>query len=251
MKQNKQFIKSFWWSGLILLLLLIGGCASVPDANMGSAVDQDPWQDTNRKIYAFNKVVDNTILLPTTRAYAAIVPDVVEQGVTNIFNNLSEVKYFANHLLQGKPLQAGNDAARLLINSTVGVMGLFDVASHFGMYAQAEDFGQTLGYWGVESGPYVVLPLLGPSSVRDGISLTVDQQLDPLADYQPKDHRLGLQVLQVLDTRNQLQDLQHLVIGDEYTFVRDAYLARRAMQIRDGRPVTNMGTESDEFDEFD
>ena len=249
--KNKYITQGFLGFCVMILPLLFGGCASLPDEGQFTYSAQDPWHNTNRKIYAFNKTIDNTLLLPATRAYSAVIPDPVEQAVTNIFNNLAEVQYFANHLLQGKLLQASNDAGRLLINSTIGVVGLFDVAAYFGMYAQPEDFGQTLGYWGVEAGPYMVLPLLGPSSVRDGASLLVDQQFDPLSSYQPGDHRLRLQVLQVLDMRNQLQDLQQLVIGDEYMFVRDAYLARRAMQVRDGRPVNNMASEADEFDEFD
>jgi phospholipid-binding lipoprotein MlaA len=236
---------------LVCMPLLMVGCSSMADSETAVANDIDPWESANRKVYAFNKVVDDALLLPATRAYDVIVPDVVEKSVSNVFNNLSEVKHFANHLLQGKPLQAANDAGRFVINSSVGLVGIFDVAADLGMYAQAEDFGQTLGYWGFESGPYVVLPLMGPSSVRDAASLPIDKRFDLLAEYKPEDHKLGLQVLQVLDTRNQLQDLQQFVIGDEYTFVRDAYLARQAMQIRDGRPVTDNGKVTDEFDEFD
>jgi len=230
--------------------LLIVGCSSMADSDAAVANELDPWESANRQVYAFNKVVDDTLLLPATRAYDVIVPDVVEKSVSNVFNNLSEVKHFANHLLQGKPIQAANDAGRFVINTSVGLVGIFDVAADLGMYAQAEDFGQTLGYWGVASGPYIVLPLMGPSSLRDAASLPIDRRFDLLADYKPEDHKLGLQVLQVLDTRNQLQDLQQFVIGDEYTFVRDAYLARQAMQIRDGRPVTDNGKVTDEFDEF-
>ena len=251
MQLSGFLLKSVQACCLVLVPILMVGCSSMADSETADANDTDPWESANRKVYAFNKVVDDALLLPATRAYDVIVPDVVEKSVSNVFNNLSEVKHFANHLLQGKPLQAANDAGRFVINSSVGLVGIFDVAADLGMYAQAEDFGQTLGYWGVESGPYVVLPLLGPSSVRDAASLPVDNRFDLLAEYKPEDHKLGLQVLQVLDTRNQLQDLQQFVIGDEYTFVRDAYLARQAMQIRDGRPVTDNGKVTDEFDEFD
>ena len=246
-------MKSILTSGIVLLVLGLSGCAGAPNQMSGESLQHDPWQESNRKVYAFNKALDEVILSPVTKVYAAVTPDPIEDAVENFFNNLSEISYFANHLLQGKPELAVNDAGRLLINSTAGLLGLFDVASHFGLYAQEEDFGQTLGYWGVESGPYVVLPLFGPSTLRDGSSLLVDYQLDPLAEYEPASHRTGLQTLKVIDTRNQLQDVQGLIIGDEYSFVRDAYLSRRAMQIRDGAPVAQTDDEFDgeEFDEFD
>ncbi len=238
---------------LIILALGLGGCAGAPKQIHGETLQSDPWQNANRNIYAFNKAIDKVVLSPVTKVYAAITPDPIELAVENFFNNLSEVSHFANHLLQGKPALAVTDASRLLINSTVGIFGVIDVASHFGLYSEAEDFGQTLGYWGVDSGPYVVLPFFGPSTIRDGASVLVDYQLDPLADYEPVSHRTGLQTLQVLDTRNQLQDVQELIIGDEYSFVRDAYLSRRAMQIRDGAPVAQTDDEygDEEFDEFD
>ena len=240
-----------FFKGLVLFLILhLSACSSVPPQAQIEPAAEDPWHNVNRKVYAFNKVIDNALLSPASRAYAAVTPDPVEQGVENFFNNLSEIGNFANHLLQGKPAQAINDAGRLVVNSTVGVYGLFDVAAYFGMYSQAEDFGQTLGYWGVESGPYVVLPLLGPSNLRDSVSLAVDNKLDPLASYQPADHRAALQALKLLDTRYQLQDVQQLMIGDEYTFVREAYLAWRAMQIRDGAPATHGDEGFDEVDEF-
>lgn len=236
---------------LICLVIGLTGCASAPKPFNGEAVAADPWQNANRKVYAFNKALDKVVLSPVTKVYAAITPDPIELAVENFFNNLSEVSHFANHLLQGKPALAANDASRLLINSTVGLFGVIDVASHFGLYPETEDFGQTLGYWGVKSGPYLVLPFFGPSTMRDGASLLADYQLDPLGEYEPVSHRTRLQALQVLDTRNQLQDVQELIIGDEYTFVRDAYLARRDLQIRDGGPAPDDGNDFDEFDEFD
>ena len=244
-------MNSFLKYGVIGLAIGLSGCASAPQQNNSQVVAADPWQDTNRKVYAFNKALDEVVLSPVTKVYAAITPDPIELALENFFNNLSEITHFANHLLQGKPALAVNDASRLLINSTVGLLGVIDVASHFGLYPEAEDFGQTLGYWGVDSGPYLVLPFFGPATIRDGASLLADYQLDPLMDYKPVSHRTGLQVLQVLDTRSQLQDVQQLIIGDEYTFVRDAYLARREMQIRDGAPAQDDDNDFDEFDEFD
>ena len=233
-----------------VIVLLMAGCSSAPKQH-GVSHKDDPWEGMNRSVYSFNKSVDEAVLSPLANAYAAITPDFVEQGVENFFNNLADVNHFVNHLLQGKPGLAVNDAGRLLINTTAGIGGLFDVAANFGMYHQAEDFGQTLGYWGVESGPYLVLPFMGPSSVRDGVSLLADYQLDPVAELQPSSHQLPIQALRVLDTRVQLQDVQQLIIGDEYSFVRDAYLSRRQIQIHDGAPAaTSNGEDFDEFDEF-
>ena len=244
-------MKSFLKYGVIYLAMGLAGCAGSPKQIHSEAVEADPWQNANRKVYAFNKALDKVVLSPVTKVYATITPDPIELAVENLFNNLSEVTHFANHFLQGKPALAANDASRLLINSTVGLFGMIDVASHFGLYPEAEDFGQTLGYWGVESGPYMVLPFFGPSTIRDGASLLADYQLDPLGDYKPVSHRTGLQALQVLDTRNQLQDVQEFIIGDEYTFVRNAYLARRDLQIRNGAPALDDSNDFDEFDEFD
>lgn len=230
--------------------LLLAGCSAAP-SKPTLAHAGDPWEGMNRSVYSFNKSVDDAVLSPLANAYAAITPDFIERGIENFFNNLSDVNHLANHLLQGKPAQAANDAGRLLINTTVGIGGLFDVAASFGMYQQEEDFGQTLGYWGIESGPYLVLPFLGPSSVRDGVALLADYQLDPVGELQPSDHQLPLQAVRVLDTRVQLQDVQQLIIGDEYSFIRDAYLARRQIQIRDGAPMASAGDEEfDDFDEF-
>ena len=232
------------------LTLMLAGCSAAPTQPV--AHKDDPWEEMNRSVYGFNKAVDDAVLSPMANAYAAITPDFIEQGVENFFNNLADVNHFVNHLLQGKPALAANDASRVLINTTVGIGGLFDVAANFGMYQQEEDFGQTLGYWGVESGPYLVLPFLGPSNVRDGISLLADYQLDPVAELQPSSHQLPVQVVRVLDTRVQLQDVQQLIIGDEYSFVRDAYLSRRQIQIHDGAPIAAAsGDDFDEFDEFE
>lgn len=233
------------------MALLLAGCSTAPKQS-GLAHEQDPWEGMNRSVYGFNKSVDEAVLSPLASAYAAITPDFIEQGIENFFNNLADVNHFVNHLLQGKPGLAANDAGRLLINTTVGVGGLFDVAANFGMYQQEEDFGQTLGYWGVESGPYLVLPFMGPSTVRDGVSLLADYQLDPVAELKPSSHQLPVQAVRVLDTRVQLQDVQRLIIGDEYSFIRDAYLSRRQIQIHDGAPIDSAnGDDFDEFDEFD
>lgn len=233
------------------ITLLMAGCSAAP-TQQTAAHEDDPLEGMNRSVYSFNKSVDQAVVSPLANAYAAITPDFIEQGVENFFNNLADVNNFVNHILQAKPKLAANDAGRLLINTTIGIGGLFDVAAKFGMYQQSEDFGQTLGYWGVDSGPYLVLPFMGPSSVRDGVGLLADYQLDPVAELQPSSHQAPIQVLQVLDTRVQLQDVQQLIIGDEYSFIRDAYLSRRQIQIHDGAPMPAAnGDDFDEFDEFD
>src|SRR5210317_1576487 len=141
---------------------------------------QDPWEGFNRGVFNFNESLDRAILKPVAQGYRFIMPDVAEQGVSNFFDNLRDVVTFFNNLLQLKPVEATQDLSRVLINTTIGIGGLFDVASAMNIPKNDEDFGQTLGAWGVESGPYLVLPLFGPSTVRDGVGIIPDMYLDPL-----------------------------------------------------------------------
>jgi phospholipid-binding lipoprotein MlaA len=140
----------------------------------------DPWEDFNRGVFNFNESLDRAILKPVAQGYRFIMPDVAEQGVSNFFDNLRDVVTFFNNVLQLKPVEATQDLSRVLINTTIGIGGLFDVASTMNIPKNDEDFGQTLGAWGVESGPYLVLPLFGPSTVRDGVGIIPDMYLDPL-----------------------------------------------------------------------
>lgn len=232
---------------LIFVSVLLTGCSSAPSS---SALEpnpdpRDPFQNFNRKVHSFNSVVDKNILLPVANAYGSVTPDLVEKAVSNFFSNLSDLGNFVNHTLQLKPKQAGKDLGRLLINTTLGLGGLVDVAANVGIYQESEDFGQTLGYWGVNSGPYIVLPLLGPSTLRDTSALFINPVPNPINSYNPTAHRFYLSALQLVDIRYQLGDLESLISGDPYIFIREAYLQRREYMINDGVP-----SDEDDFDSF-
>lgn len=238
--------------GLMLALTLglgmLTGCSSAPISPVieVEADPRDPFENVNRKVYSFNSAVDKNVLLPVANAYGSVTPDIVEKGVSNFFANLSDVGNFINHSLQFKPKQAGKDLGRLVINTTLGLGGMVDVASGLGIYQESEDFGQTLGYWGVNSGPYIILPFLGPSTVRDAsATFTVDMKTSPIKRYNPQAHQLYISALQIVDLRYRLGDYEAFVSGDPYVFMREAYLQRREHMINDGIP-----SEDDSFDDF-
>lgn len=232
--------------GLILALFLTG-CASTPE----SATDaSDPWQGLNRQIFEFNEVADKYVSKPLAQSYRFVTPDFVERGIGNMFDNAREVLNVFNDLLQLKVLEAGSDTGRLFINTTVGVLGFFDVASYVGLESRSEDFGQTLGFWGVSSGPYVVLPIMGPSTLRDALALPVDSTVDRINHLEHVPTRNQLNVLRLIDTRAALLDSEELVSGDKYVFLRDAYLQRREYLINDGEVVEDSFGDED-FESWD
>jgi len=217
------------------LALLLGGCASVTTPPS----PQDPYERYNRAVYRFNDAVDRAILKPVATGYQKVMPQPVDDSVTNFFSNLDDVVVTLNDLLQGKPKQAASDLSRLVWNSTVGIAGLFDVASHFGLAKHNEDFGQTLGKWGLGPGPYLVLPFLGPSTLRDTAALPVDWVSDPIYYYYPEDKNgyWKIKTLYYVDKRADLLRASRLVEQaalDEYVFIREAYLQRRQSQVYDG-----------------
>lgn len=199
--------------------------------------DVDPFESFNRKMYSFNSAIDRAVLKPLAKAYDKVFPDFVQRGVANFFRNLLEPTVVVNDILQGKFKQSAADTGRFLINTTVGVAGLFDVATRVGLPRHQEDFGQTLAVWGAESGPYVVLPFLGPRTVRDSFGLTLDWYTDPITYIDPSETRYGVRALAVIDTRSQLLNASRVLeqaTDDEYLFVREAYLQRRNSLIHDG-----------------
>ncbi|MBO6566270.1 MAG: VacJ family lipoprotein [Pseudomonadales bacterium] len=196
--------------------------------------NEDPYEGVNRKIQNFNDFADAKLIRPIAVGYDKVMPNPGKRLVSNFFGNLVEVGNGLNNLLQGKPKQAGNDVSRVLINTTIGIGGLFDPATRMGLRASDEDFGQTLAVWGVPRGPYIVLPFLGPTTVRDVFSRSVDSRLDPLRYYYPVNHRNSLFGFSVLHTRSQLLAADSVVFGDRYIFFRDAYLQRREFQEKDG-----------------
>ncbi|XXF10819.1 VacJ family lipoprotein [Pseudomonas sp. D2-3] len=220
------------WIASLGRMLACAGLMALPLA--GQAATEDPWESFNRPVFRFNDTVDTYALKPLAQGYRAVTPQFLETGVHNVFRNLGDVGNLANNLLQGKAHDAGVDTSRLLLNTTVGVLGLFDVASNMGLQRSDEDFGQTLGVWGVQSGPYLVLPLLGPSSLRDAPSKVPDSFLTP---YPYMDHvptRNVTRGVNIVDTRASLLDAERMISGDKYIFIRNAYLQNREFRVRDG-----------------
>ena len=238
---------------LILIILCLGGGLSACASLNGPPDPHDPWERFNRSMYAFNDKVDRAVLKPVAKGYRFITPDPVEKGISNFFSNLGDVPVIANDLLQFKLLQALSDTGRLIVNSTIGIAGLFDVASHIGLKKHDEDFGQTLGRWGVGNGPYLVLPLLGPSSVRDGIGTAADFQLNPIDEIDDNGTRNKLYTLNIISTRAGLLEAGEILdeaAYDPYTFLREAYLQRRRNQVYDGNPPPDKTDQEDDIDIF-
>ncbi len=213
------------------------------------AKNKDPIEPVNRAIFKFNDTADRWVLRPVAKTYRFIMPNFAERGVRNFFSNLGEVRNTAHNLLQGKGGRALRTTSRFAINTTIGVGGLFDVATKIGIDPAREDFGQTLGAWGLNSGPYLVLPILGPSSLRDSTGVIVDPFLMP-QNYLPVgwEEKLALRILDGVQTRADLITAEGLLAGDPYTLYREAYLSAREFDVNDGRIIEDEFT-SDEFSE--
>ncbi|MDX1668882.1 MAG: VacJ family lipoprotein [Limnobacter sp.] len=221
-----------------LLMLACIGLSSAACTTVQEPTQGDPFESFNRSVHDFNEGFDRAIAKPVAKGYEDVVAWEFRTCVTNFFNNLDDVSSAVNNLLQGKIKAAFTDTCRVVINSTVGILGLADAASEFGLERTNEDFGQTLGYWGVSSGPYLVLPFLGPSSMRDLTGQVVDGFVEPLPNHEPVDERLVATAVDAVDTRARLlpaTDLVDRIALDKYSFIRDAYLARRESQARDGK----------------
>ena len=209
----------------------------------------DPYEDWNRKVYGFNETIDNWFLRPVAKGYRAIMPDFADRAVTNFFNNLSEIRNLANSLFQLKGESAVVAVGRFTYNTVFGLGGLIDVATMFDLPERPEDFGQTLGYWGLGSGPYLMLPFLGPSNPRDFGGFVSDNLLLPSAwDLAETPDVYYARGLQVVDKRADLIPAEGFISGDGYTFVRNAYLQRRAYLINDGRTVDDPFASDDDED---
>lgn len=210
---------------------------------------RDPWEGFNRAIFRFNDTADRWFLKPTAVSYRQITPIFMQTGVSNFFSNLHEINNILNDVLQWKWGQAGNDTGRLLVNTTVGVGGLFDVAQHMGLEpSDGEDLGQTLAVWGVPSGPYVVLPFLGPSSVRDTTGQVAEWYTNPLTYIDDNTTEYTLKMLDAIQIRASLLQAESLLKGDRYVLMRDAYLQRREFLINDGELEDDFGGDLDEYD---
>jgi phospholipid-binding lipoprotein MlaA len=224
-----------------------GADAAADDAGGGASPDvappskRDPFESFNRKIYAFNEVIDNAALRPLAEGYRRAVPELARAGVDNFFGNLADVWSAINKLLQGKVMQSAQMTLRVATNTVFGLGGLLDPATEFGLERQQEDFGQTLGTWGVPSGPYLVLPILGPSTLRDTAALPFDRVLASPSRYLGGsiNAQVGVTGVQLVAARAGLLSTSKLlgeVALDKYSFLRDAYLARRRSQLYDGNP---------------
>jgi len=222
---------------LLSMTCLFVGCASIPAGVEPSA--RDPWEPFNRSVFEFNEGLDKYLLKPIVAAYRFILPEIVRDGIYNFFSNYSDIYTALQNLLQGKPDLAFNDLMRVAVNTLFGLGGLMDVATPGGLPKHKEDWGQTFGVWGVPSGPYLVLPFFGPSTIRDTFGTAADLETDYLFKYIPDvGLRNSITGLRVINARNTFYEAGDLLDGaalDKYSFVRDAYLQRREYQINEGR----------------
>ncbi|WP_045726510.1 MlaA family lipoprotein [Xanthomonas sp. GPE 39] len=219
--------------------------ATLPDGT--SVQSYDPWEKFNRKVHAFNNVVDHAVARPLARTYVNVVPQPARLGVTNFFNNLGSPLTMVNQVLQGHPLQAGQTLSRFVINSTLGIGGILDPATDAKLPRRTEDFGQTFGVWGWRRSRYVELPFFGPRTVRDVFGLAADTSLSPLQQIEDDRVRIGLQGLQLVDIRAQLLPLDSMrdQAPDEYQLTRDAWLQRRNYQIENDLRRPHHGEDKD------
>ncbi|HWD21855.1 MAG TPA: VacJ family lipoprotein [Burkholderiales bacterium] len=219
---------------LLAILLLVAGCAST-----GEGDPRDPFEGFNRGIYKFNETVDEAIAKPVATAYRDVVHEEIRNRVRNFFSNIGDVFIGVNNVLQGKFFEGFEDFMRVTFNTTLGLLGIHDVASDMGIEKHNEDFGQTFGRWGAGPGPYLVLPILGSSTVRDGAGTAIDIYADPLGEARPIRLRNSLVVLRLTGARADLLEASRILEQaalDKYVFQRDAYLQRRRNLVYDGRP---------------
>lgn len=222
--------------GVAVVAGLLTGCAT-------SGNPKDPIEGFNRAMFAFNDGLDTVLIKPVAKGYDAVLPAPVRTGVTNFFGNIADLFIGVNNLLQGKPDQALSDFGRVVINSTIGILGLFDVATEAGLEKHEEDFGQTFGRWGVGDGAYVVIPFFGPRTVRDTVGLVLDVKADPVANLSDVATRNSLLALRVIDNRADLLPADKVIEEaalDKYSYIRDGYLQRRRNLIHDGNPPRDL-----------
>ncbi len=239
---NLSYLRAF--SLTLLISAATTGCASLSGAihdDIDDSDAHDPFESYNRAVHSFNQSFDRTVATPVAETYQTVMPHWADKGVTNFFGNLGDVLVLSNNLLQFKFQQAASDAARILFNTTAGLLGFIDVASHMDLPKHNEDFGQTLGHWGMPSGPYFVLPFLGPSTIRDTAGLAVDYTyVDPVTNNVNNiNSRSALFLTNFVDTRADFLGASRLLetaAMDHYVYTREAYLQRRQYYVYDGDP---------------
>lgn len=232
---DKSLFKRVQVVVLTALFFVLTGCATTSDYQD----PRDPIEGFNRAMYSFNDALDKALIKPLAQGYKAITPAPVNRGISNFFGNLADVGSAINNLLQFKLKHAASDVSRVLVNTTIGLLGFIDVASNMNLQKYDEDFGQTLGTWGVGAGPYIVLPLLGPSSGRGVIGVVVDWYTDPVRYVEPNHWRNTLAGLRAIDARADLLGASRVMEEaalDPYEFSRDAYLQKRQNDVYDGAP---------------
>ena len=234
-----------WWIAGAVLLLACNGVAAADEAP-----NPDPWEGLNRKIYAFNDFADRYFMKPVAKGYRNVTPNFLQRSISNFFSNLSYPLVAMNQMLQGKFRLSASDTGRFIVNTTLGIGGLFDPATAAGLPSHEEDFGQTFAKWGIHSGPYLVLPFLGPSTVRDGTGSIVNFYAQPVR-YLIDDEttRYSLTALNFIQIRASLLDTEQFLGGDRYVFLRDAYLQRRDYLIHDGQVKDDFGEDEDSQEE--
>lgn len=237
------------------LIAGLGACASNPntqfnDGTQPEEVKNDRFESFNRVTFKFNDTLDAWFLKPVAKGYSSVIPKPLRRGVGNFFSNLGEVSNIINDGLQWKWKQAANDTGRLLINSTLGLFGLFDVAAKTGLEkSDGEDFTQTLAAWGVPRGPYLVLPFLGPTTVRGGVSFPVDWVTSPMQYVDSTNTQIVLNGVEIVHDRSELLQTEELISGDRYSFIREVFLQRLEYLEKDGEVVDDFGGEFDD-DEY-
>jgi len=219
---------------IFLISMLLFGCATTATFD-----ERDPLENFNRGVYSFNQTMDEIVFNPISKLYKAITPNIIEKGVSNFFSNLGDLSVIANQILQLKFDKAASDASRVLINSTIGLLGFFDVSSEIGLPKHNEDFGQTLAQWGFKSGPYIVVPFFGPATLRDLSSLVIDKgALNPMFYIEDDMTKAGLLTLNYVDFKSRFSNKNDLIGAaslDEYEFIKNAYFEKRAYEINDGK----------------
>jgi phospholipid-binding lipoprotein MlaA len=219
-------------AALVFAAAFLAGCAT-------TAENRDPWEGLNRKTFEFNDTLDAAILKPVAQGYVKVVPAFAREGVSNFFGNIEDLGTGLNQFLQGKPAEGASDLGRFAVNTVFGVFGLWDIASPLGLEKHYEDFGQTLGVWGIQSGPYLVLPIMGPSSARDAPAKVVDPSWFYQGYITPESVYWGLWALDKIQLRASLVQAESALDAaalDRYTFIRDAWIQRRRNQVYDGNP---------------
>lgn len=214
-----------------LIAMVMACVAPISTAQMQT---NDPWREANERIFKLNDYFDSLIVKPVAVTYSTFVPRAARQGIGNFFSNINEINVFVNDILQLKLDDALSDSGRFFVNSSVGILGILDVASGLGMEKNEEDFGQTFARWGIGPGPYVMLPVFGASNVRDSFGLIMDTVFNPIQYHDEPSVRISLFLLEEADARTDLFALDELISGDRYLFVREAYTQRRDYLVKDG-----------------